>query len=1284
MPVTRYRNTQSGATSFGGFASFEKTIDLSTPEGLLELARQEGGAVAEVAEELIHPERSILSTIGNGFKKTFSGFVEIIETPAEIVAGILSPDVTIAEAIREDVRISDVLLGEPDPDNSGMKKVGSFIVRTALDILTDPLTYVTFGASSSIFGIRAASKIKVGKEASKILNLKQGTLVQLGKKGQNLFNKGMETQINGTRKTILKDTPELAGKELDAAINATFNRKLEEGFVKDAISKMIEKNPALIETIIDKGGIKFMGKALLSGQRIRAVTPLIPGITHIDNATKGVRTKISALFSTKVDAQFGKLPEEWTDMLTRAKSLLDQKRIASVNEFKNVVKANKLTIQESEILMSALEGNKIPKDPRLARAFLSLKRIDKRQFKQLRAAGVTIHEMANHMPHILVDNKIKSIPFSTPIKTSTKYATSPRAVAKWIDIETGKEFVGTAERFGFKQFITAKEKAAVTESFRKFSARKGKDIKQVQNEILSLGHAAQKIFDTKSEKVFEKILKDIPVDDRPNMLAILRMAKEKFPPLEVGKLVGQRAKEAFKEGVKVEKIVAELSEDAVGELKKRLAKGDPKLAGQVRALNQILKDFKPKKIKKRKIGAGEVDKEVQALLDAIKAKSAIKKGKIIEKEIDESALMDVLTGLSKEFNKNPVGVRRLLDSIIGRKQQVEDLLNDIEFERIGTKTDIEALPLAHEFFKDVEGKLFKKVSASIDEIEKAGFTGFDKNAITALVARSLEVNKTVVMRDFIREAAEKFGAFADEAPEGYIKADIKLPDGILSDFSTFAKGIKGEEILFHPAVAKQIENFAGGIINDEATKDFLKAYDKIQNFWKASVTSMFAAFHGRNGLSNVFLHYLDIGVNSLNPANHAVAANLLLTDSRLAKLAVKAEKGGRVAEEAMAEIAEINAREIFTDANNYKWTFGELKRTISENGVAFNPNLIGSVDITRHPELVDELFPAITASGKVKHVVKRVLPISQEFIGFKVGRRVGNIVEEQARLVDFIVNLKKTGDVNLAAKRTKQFLFDYQNLTAFEKTFLRRIIPFYTFTRKNIELQAKTLLTAPGRIAAEITALTTLGDVIAGQKLSDEDMDALPDWVKTGIILLKSKKGNTVEILGSLGTPIEQPFQQFQPNILLGSISPLIRVPIEQMTGYSFFHGKAMSDVTNAAAFKNAPKIIKNFIGYTEVSWTTEAGKKTTWNVALRPQRMNFLLNLPPTSRVLTSLRQMQAVDVSTQSKILQALIGIRPFAFDLEIEASRREKELRTQLEDTLSKARVTAKFTRTFIPKN
>ena len=1289
----------SAFDTFGGkqtsaFDTFGFTKpDISSSEALLSLAREHGGAISQVAEELSHPERSILATIGDGFKKAFSSFVDVISLPSEVVAGIISPDRTIKQAIDEDLRPSEVFFGKTDPNASAMSKVGSFFTRTALDILTDPLTYVTFGASQGILGLRAAQKLTVTRGAESFASLigkDIGSRVALSKPGAALLNKKLTSQISGLTKAyeLTGKKAGLVGDELSMFVNKTLNSELRREDAGRAMMRLMVKNPKLMETYLDKGGIKFFGQTIQSSQQIGDALRLIPGMTWIDNITRGTRNTLGSLFDNSFTPS-GRIPDEGMAIIQKWKDISESQKSQMFREIPKIWKEFGITGQEDTFLRAAVESGKMPSDPRLAQVWKVLRGYQKKNLKEMWRTGIKVTEVPNYMPHFLVDEPVKKSVFLTPPSTSIKH-TKEATIGRFIDVETGIESIGSAEKLGLTPKFREKEIRLISEKLDDVLKTKNIEKEVIEKQITQLSENVTNIFKSKTAAELKAVLKNVPVKDADNAKRFLEVLKDTIDDLDVKKLAGEQAKKTMVAGVKIQKAVDDMSEEGLQLLKARLKRGEAQLPMDIDAVNRALSTAEPKfKVSKAKGGA---EGELAELAEKLKAVSKEKKLKLIKegdvitevsKGIDKEDMSRFIATLREQFLANPTGAKQILNQIIGKEQKITDILSDIEFEKISTKVRIEDMPEASRFFTDKEGAIFEKIRATVEDAEGIG-VNFDKSAITTTVKSSLNIIRGTTMRHMVDELGSKMGIAEEFAPTGYRPVAVKGLKEETIDYSKFLTGSKGQELYFHPETAKRIEEFMGSIINDEATQEVMKKFDKVQSLWKASVTSIFPAFHGRNAISNVFLHFLDIGVHSLNPTNHIMAADMLKKENKAFRLSISMKKSGKAGEEAKDAFHKLMNTDIFTDKSGYSWTFGELRRVISEKNVAFNPNLVGAIDVTRPTsELMEELLPATTKSGIAKRVAKRVIPISTEFLPFKLGRRAGNIVEEQARLLSFMVNLRATGDATMAAQRTKQFLFDYQNLTNFERTFLRRIIPFYAFTRKNIELQAKTLIQAPGRISAEVTALTTLGDVIAGQNLTEEETNVLPDWIKTGIGILRKKKGQTVEILGSLGTPIEQPFQAFQPNQFLGSISPLIRVPVEQMSGYSFFQGKALSDVTNAAAFKSAPKMIQDLIGFTEIKGTRGDGSPFSWYVSLRPERMNLLLNLPPTSRVFSSLKQMQAVDVSTQSKILQQLIGIRPFSFDLEREAAKREKEFQRKLEDLLTKAGITAQFKKTFIPK-
>lgn len=1295
----------SSFEGFGKLGGFGKT-DLNDVGTLLQLAQSQGGALGQVANELLHPTTSILSTIGNGFKKAFGTFVDIISVPSEIVAGALSSKYSIPEAVAQKLKPSDVLFGELDSDSTTMQKVGSFVVRTATDILLDPLTYVTFGASQGIAGLTGATKITAGENLATFLGKegagltgdalaqfiakKSGSAVALSAEGADIFKylKGVENQSLGLTKMLgfkagNSEAFELAGKELKMLLESTIDSPLNPDLAKKALSNMLEKNPGLAETILDKGGIKFFGKSILSGQRIQSAITMIPGMTALDHMTAPYRLGIESLFNPKLVKEGGvwqRIPEELGELETKARNLAASLKDERGKKLVDIIKSNNLTPTQGEFLRAAIEADKLPVGEELANAFMQAKGYNAEELAFLRESGFTVTKLDNHVPRILLDEKASNLAVVLPPKAKAG-ATFERGIANYVNVETGVGKIGSPETLGLTKHVTADEVKNIISKTTQILEKKGASVEKFQKEIGDLSVFVNDFFQGKVTKEFEARIAGMPIADQENVRQFMNVMKGEMGTIDVEKLASGFAQKTMKEGVKVPadefaQAIGGLSEDAVKTLKEKIAKGESWMGMDMDILNDALKNSVGKKPTQLKIPGITTSQELTDLAKKLKLESSAKRFAFASGNIDRNALAGFVKGLKEQMEKDPTGIKKALESIIGKKQEITDLLSEMELAKTAMKTDIASLPEAANFFKNEHGEIFKRVQASIAEMDAAGFDhNFDPNLFTALAARTMDNVNAGVGRQYIHNVIERFGKPASEASQGWRRIDLSA----VSEEAAKAlnvMGKSGEEMYFHPAVAKRVESFIGSVIKDDATNDFLKAFDSLQNMWKASVTSVFPAFHGRNAISNVFQNFLDLGLHAINPATHGMSTSLVYADRRLATLETVAAGVGEKALAAREEIQDMMSKKIFTDVTGFDWTLGELRTTMRRNGIAFTGRSIGPGDLQAGKSGLESALFEVEKSVKEKAVDLVKKP-------FEVGSAIGTAVEEQARVLNFITNLRKTGDVGMAVQRTKQFLFDYQNLTKFEKTFMRRVIPFYTFTRKNIELQARTLLSTPGRISSEITGLSNLGDIFAGGQLSEEDKAKLPDWINSGISILAKKNGNAINVIGSLGTPIEQPFSALQPNQFFGAFSPILRLPFEQLTGYNIFSGKFLSDMTDATGYKHAPKVVQDFIGYTEVQTKDKKGNTNTMYVSLRPERMNLINNLPPTTRVLTSLRQIENENVTDGNKIMQQLMGVRVYSFDLEQEAQQRENEMKRKLQDLLTKAKVTARMNRVFIPK-
>ncbi len=162
MPNSTYGSVTNTFGSGGSFGS----SNISGTDALMALAQSQGGSISEAANSLVHPQTSILSTISDDFKQGFKKFVDTISIPSNVVAGTLKAiheggnlGGNISDAVANHTTPDQVLFGTPDKTDSTLKKVGGFLVRTAADVLLDPLSYLTFGVGEGIFGLRSASRI---------------------------------------------------------------------------------------------------------------------------------------------------------------------------------------------------------------------------------------------------------------------------------------------------------------------------------------------------------------------------------------------------------------------------------------------------------------------------------------------------------------------------------------------------------------------------------------------------------------------------------------------------------------------------------------------------------------------------------------------------------------------------------------------------------------------------------------------------------------------------------------------------------------------------------------------------------------------------------------------------------------------------------------------------------------------------------------------------------------------------------------------------------------------
>ena len=377
----------------------------------------------------------------------------------------------------------------------------------------------------------------------------------------------------------------------------------------------------------------------------------------------------------------------------------------------------------------------------------------------------------------------------------------------------------------------------------------------------------------------------------------------------------------------------------------------------------------------------------------------------------------------------------------------------------------------------------------------------------------------------------------------------------------------------------------------------LRAFDAVNNIWKGSVTALWAPFHVRNAFTNVANSFLDIGIQALNPVRHAEAIAVL-----------KGMKG-----ELVTELGE-------------RYGYDELKRFFRAEG------LEGSF------------------GGKIGMQVERGKVLG-DLPPLSWGRRVGNEIEEEARMQHFLTGIRRGLTPEEAAKRTKWVLFDYEHVSPTERAWLTRILPFYKFTRFNIPYQIAQTLREPGRQSIIAKAFATPGD----QAQIEKDTRMWPEYVSAGLAkkVGVDKHGEDV-LLWSTGLPIEDlnrviPQRRESGSILeeltkktfVGLMHPLAKFIIEEVAHQDLQTGRPLDQVNKlydayGPVIEQLPESIQHYLKFKK-----DLTSRGDVRYKMDPRKLHFIRSFVLSRLYSTVGKQFDSTKDQT-TKLLNNLTGLR------------------------------------------
>jgi hypothetical protein len=336
-------------------------------------------------------------------------------------------------------------------------------------------------------------------------------------------------------------------------------------------------------------------------------------------------------------------------------------------------------------------------------------------------------------------------------------------------------------------------------------------------------------------------------------------------------------------------------------------------------------------------------------------------------------------------------------------------------------------------------------------------------------------------------------------------------------------------------------------VTGEGMRAFLRHVDPLNNWMKSNLVSSFG-FLLRNSYGGWFNNWLA----DVDMTNHARWGNTMVRYARgtgsfgdNAMVYIADDAGvvgiGQTASEAAGGVkASWNP---FAGTRNpdktFIWNYG--MRKLNTQGV--EPWLRGTLVYDRMTKALEQgRFLNVVADDGTKYAFSSLKDVTSE----AHARALQKAVKDSNLLDNMISDVYK-------------YHFNYDDISRFERNVVKRVLPFYTWTRKNVPLQLEMMATDPGRTVnlymntkRNLESTTPIENIVPGY-FGETNMARLPF----------TYGGNRV--YGEVDLPFQDPFKVMDVRgQLVGMLNPLIKAPIESAMGKELWSDVPLTDKPQA------------------------------------------------------------------------------------------------------------------------
>ena len=406
---------------------------------------------------------------------------------------------------------------------------------------------------------------------------------------------------------------------------------------------------------------------------------------------------------------------------------------------------------------------------------------------------------------------------------------------------------------------------------------------------------------------------------------------------------------------------------------------------------------------------------------------------------------------------------------------------------------------------------------------------------------------SVATSEAMRKQAEMRGITYDLAdPKSVGKADKAL------------KGIKVPQIMYNDAV-----RYSKGYTAPEFLKPFLDKWDSMTNAFKTYATAFWPAKYVRDSLTGLWQNFVHgVGLDptaqadalgrtfkgmghAVNPADYSFLGKGLTAEQTAQKMIDEELKMG-----------------IASTGGSFREAFGGGGQSILDK-LAGKPAPL----LPEHPS-----WNPFNIGGVGGRTETQFTPAH---FGYGMGNKIFDTNERSAYWTARRQGYSPEGARDLAKKA--QFNWDPSELTGFEKGVMRRMVPFYSWARKNVPAQVEQLIQHPGGMVAQ---------AIRMENSLKSQQGFIPEQLQDKLAVpLGEEQDGTQRFFTTTGMPFEdlakffgggrQPLTQTGLD-LLSETNPLLKMGLEQATGKQFLTGRELEDLYSQTGSQPLDELIAN------------------------------------------------------------------------------------------------------------